>query len=82
MAKYKKEQIEFLNWEFGVFLHFGIRTFNEGHTDWDMKPMELSTFNPTELDCDEWIKTIKEAGAKYAILVCKHHDGFANWPSA
>lgn len=82
MATMKKEQLEFLNWEFGVFFHFGIRTFNEGHIDWDMKPMGVSTFNPTELDCDEWLKTISEAGAKYAILVCKHHDGFANWPSA
>lgn len=82
MATIKKEQLDFLDWEFGVFLHFGIRTFNEGHKDWDLKPMELSSFNPTDLDCDEWIRTIKEAGAKYAILVCKHHDGFANWPSA
>lgn len=82
MATMKKEQLEFLNWEFGVFFHFGIRTFNEGHVDWDMKPMALESFNPTELDCDEWLKTIRDAGAKYAILVCKHHDGFANWPSA
>ena len=77
----KKEQLDFLDWEFGVFFHFGIRTFNEGHVDWDMKPMELSSFNPTELDCDDWINTIQTAGAKYAVLVCKHHDGFANWPS-
>ena len=82
MSTFKKEQLEFLNWELGVFFHFGIRTFNEGHKDWDMKPMELSSFNPTELDCEEWISTISEAGAKYAVLVCKHHDGFACWPSA
>ena len=78
----KKEQLDFLNWEFGVFFHFGIRTFNENHTDWDMKPMALSSFIPTDLDCDDWIKTIRDAGANYAVLVCKHHDGFANWPSA
>lgn len=78
----KKEQLEFLDWEFGVFFHFGIRTFNEGHKDWDMKSMDISTFNPTSLDCEDWIKTASDAGAKYAVLVCKHHDGFANWPSA
>ncbi len=78
----KKEQLEFLDWEFGVFFHFGIRTFNEGHKDWDMKDMKLSSFNPTSLDCEDWIKTASDAGAKYAVLVCKHHDGFANWPSA
>lgn len=81
MASIKKNQLEFLDWEFGVFFHFGIRSFNEGHRDWDMKPMALESFAPTELDCESWIKTIKEAGAKYAILVCKHHDGFANWPT-
>lgn len=80
-TKVKPQQLEFLDWEFGVFFHFGIRTFYEGHTDWDMKEMPIEGFNPTELDCEQWIKTISEAGAKYAVLVCKHHDGFANWPS-
>ncbi len=77
-----KKQLEFLDWEFGAFFHFGIRTFYEGHKDWDGLEMPLEGFCPTELDCEDWIKTFKEAGAKYAILVCKHHDGFANWPSA
>ncbi|MDD6094646.1 MAG: alpha-L-fucosidase [Clostridia bacterium] len=77
----KKEQLEFLDWEMGVFFHFGIRTFYEGHVDWDMKEMPAEGFNPTSLDCEDWIKTAHDAGAKYAILVTKHHDGFANWPS-
>jgi alpha-L-fucosidase len=76
-----KKKLEFLSWEIGVFFHFGIRTFYEGHEDWDGKPMPLEGFNPTQLDCESWIKTVKAAGGKYAILVCKHHDGFANWPS-
>lgn len=74
-------QLEFLDWEFGVFFHFGIRTFYEGHKDWDGLEMPLEGFNPTELNCEDWIQTSRDAGAKYAILVCKHHDGFANWPS-
>ena len=78
----KREQMDFLDWEFGVFFHFGIRTFYEGHKDWDMKPMELSAFDPVQLDCEEWIRAVWEAGGKYAVFVCKHHDGFANWPSA
>ena len=82
MRGIKKEQLAFLSWEFGVFFHFGIRTFNEGHEDWDQKPMALSSFAPTALDCDDWLRTVHDAGAKYAVLVCKHHDGFANWPSA
>ena len=76
-----KKQLEFLSWERGVFFHFGIRTFYEGHRDWDGKIMPLSGFNPKELDCEKWIRTVYEAGFKYAILTAKHHDGFANWPS-
>ena len=83
MSKIKpsQRQLEFMDWEFGVFFHFGIRTFYEGHRDWDGKTMDLSGFAPSSLDCENWIRTVKEAGAKYAILVCKHHDGFANWAS-
>lgn len=75
-------QLEFLNYEMGMFFHFGIRTFNEENRDWDLLPMDPSTFDPKELDCDQWIAAAKRAGAKYAIMTTKHHDGFALWPSA
>ena len=77
-----KQQLDFLDMELGIFLHFGIRTFNEYSRDWDMIPMDVSTFNPTELDCDKWADDIASTGAKYAIMTTKHHDGFALWPSA
>jgi alpha-L-fucosidase len=80
--KPKKEQLEFLKWELGLFIHFGIRTFYEGHTDFDKKPMPPEAFNPSGLDCEQWIRNVYEAGVRYAVLVCKHHDGFALWPSA
>jgi len=79
---FNQKQVDFLNWEFGVFFHFGIRTFYEDHRDWDMKEMPLEGFCPTDFSADSWCKTISEAGAAYAVLTCKHHDGFANWPSA
>ncbi len=75
-----KRQKEFLDWELGVFFHFGIRTFNQ-MKDCDKKEQKPETFNPSELDCLQWIETIKEAGAKYAVFTAKHHDGFAMWPS-
>ena len=74
-------QIEFQDWEFGIFLHFGIRTFSEGHRDWDGKPMNPADFNPTRLDCGNWAEAAAGAGAKYMVLTAKHHDGFAIWPS-
>ena len=29
MSNIKKEQLDFLNWEFGVFFHFGILIFRD-----------------------------------------------------
>ena len=40
MNDYKKK-LEFLDWEFGVFFHFGIRSFFPGHKDWDGKEMPI-----------------------------------------
>jgi len=74
-------QLEYQDWEFGVFLHFGIRTFYEGHRDWDGQAMSASAFDPTAFHCGQWADTARQAGAKYIVLTAKHHDGFANWPS-
>ncbi|MHA1723675.1 MAG: alpha-L-fucosidase [Promethearchaeota archaeon] len=37
---------------------------------------EIKKWNP-----DEWAGLFKKAGAKYVVLVTKHHDGFLMWPS-
>ena len=47
-----KGQLEFLSWEFGVFFHFGIRSFYPGHVDCDGKEMPVEGFNPDKLDCE------------------------------
>jgi alpha-L-fucosidase len=31
---------------------------------------------------DEWAHIIEASGARYVVLTSKHHDGWANWPSA
>jgi alpha-L-fucosidase len=31
---------------------------------------------------EPWADLFREAGARYVVLVTKHHDGFALWPSA
>ena len=75
-------QLEYQSWEMGLFVHFGIRTFYEGHMDLDRQPMPATGFNPTTLDCGQWADTARRAGLRYMVLTAKHHDGFANWPSA
>ncbi len=30
---------------------------------------------------DDWAELFKKAGARYVVLVTKHHDGFTLWPS-
>ncbi len=75
-------QLQFMNDEFGIFFHFGLRTFNEINRDWDMLPMDVHTFQPSALNCDQWMEAVKAAGATYAVMTTKHHDGFAMWPSA
>lgn len=36
---------------------------------------------PDTIDTAQWVKTAKDAGMKYVILVTKHHDGFCLWDS-
>jgi alpha-L-fucosidase len=75
------KQLSFMDWELGLFVHFGIRTFYEGHKDWDSQGMEPNAFAPTALDCSQWLETASRAGCRYAVLTAKHHDGFAVWPT-
>ena len=38
-------------------------------------------FRAEMFDADQWAALFKRSGAKYVVLVSKHHDGFALWPS-
>jgi alpha-L-fucosidase len=75
-------QLEYQDWEMGLFIHFGIRTFYEGHKDLDRRPMPPEAFTPAAFDAQQWARTAREAGMRYIVLTAKHHDGFCNWPSA
>lgn len=63
--------------KFGMFIHFGINTFN--NTEWSDGKLSITSYRPTAIDADSWIKTAYEAGMNYVILITKHHDGFCLW---
>jgi alpha-L-fucosidase len=65
--------------EFGVIIHFSTNTFLD--REWGDGSASPSTFNPTQFDPDQWMKAIRDSGAKYVVLVAKHHDGFCLWPT-
>ncbi|HEV2970821.1 MAG TPA: alpha-L-fucosidase [Pirellulales bacterium] len=47
----------------------------------EYKEKVVSVFDPEQFSAEEWVRLIKGAGMKYAIITAKHHDGFAMWPS-
>ena len=74
------QQLSWQQMELTAFLHFGINTFTG--REWGDGKEEPALFNPSELNAEQWVRTLKEAGFKMVLLTAKHHDGFCLWPTA
>jgi len=78
---------EFSEMKFGIFLHWGIYSlFGQGewymqnaNLDWREYAKAASAFYPHCFDANQWVKAIKESGARYITFTSRHHDSFSMW---
>lgn len=70
----------------GIFIHWGIYavdgvteswSITNGSMSYDDYMKQLDGFTAENYDPEKWAELIKKAGANYAVLTTKHHDGVA-----
>jgi alpha-L-fucosidase len=79
-VKPSPQQAAWQDMEMGAIIHFGTNTFL--NREWGDGTAAPGVFNPQHVDTDQWIEAAKSAGIGYVVLVAKHHDGFALYPTA
>ena len=74
--------------ELGAVFHYDLHVFDgekyrqNGNSGNRTNPiLDYQQFYPENLDTDQWIKAIKDAGFKFAILTATHETGFALYQS-
>ena len=83
LPKPTKAQLAWQDFEVGALYHFDLTTFREDGADHSRgePPLDMSLFNPTKLDTDQWLAAAQAMGAKYALFTATHETGFLHWQS-
>lgn len=74
-----ERQLRWQQLELTAFFHFGVNTFTG--KEWGTGKEDPKIFNPSNLDAEQWMRIVKDAGFKQVIITAKHHDGFCLWPT-
>ena len=75
----RPNQVHLAQQPFYCFMHFGMNTANQ--REWGSGKETVQDFTIKKIKPEQWVRTVKAAGASGIILTCKHHDGFCLWPS-
>ena len=78
----------FADAKLGIFIHWGIYSRGDWSESWSFHNGRVSLadyfaqeadFTAAQYKPAEWVRLIRESGAKYTVITTKHHDGFALW---
>ena len=81
----------FADAKLGIFVHYGIYAVDGVEESWAMfnglltpeqYAGQIEKFTASRYDPDIWAALFAEAGARYAVLTTRHHDGVALWDTA
>ncbi len=74
----------------GIFIHWGIYSvkgiseswaFFNNYINHENYMKQLDGFTASNYNPEEWVRLIKNSGAKYSVITTRHHDGVSLWDS-